>query len=169
MQVDRDDDEEEEEESKEKRKPSISELMRQGRSTMSIFEQMYTQSLRATLPKSENEDTRTKHSIDSQAATGSEHREGLPETNPIHARTHMERTLQEYYDDCNFESGVSSFTDFMQSQFTKHNMYVVPTGYAGETNFAYFNQGKQLWKSSGDLRDDLEDKFRHQLEKSDLL
>ena len=79
------------------------------------------------------------------------------------------RTLQEYYDDCKFDSGVSSFTDFMQSQFTKHNMFIVPAGAADETSFNFYNKGKDLWKGSGDLRDDLEDKFRNQLERSDLL
>ena len=40
-----DSDMDEEEERKESRGPSMSELMRQGRSTMSIFEQMYMQQL----------------------------------------------------------------------------------------------------------------------------
>ena len=57
----------------------------------------------------------------------------------------------------------------MQTQFTKNNMYVLPSGYMDETNFIFYNKGKELWKLSADLRDDLEDKFRHQLEKSDLL
>ena len=57
----------------------------------------------------------------------------------------------------------------MQTQFTKNNMYVLPSGYMDETNFIFYNKGKELWKLSADLRDDLEDKLRHQLEKSDLL
>jgi len=77
--------------------------------------------------------------------------------------------LQEYYNDCKFDSGLSSFTDFMQSQFTKHNMFILPPGYADETSFNFYNKGKDLWKTCSDLREDLEDKFRHQLEKADLL
>lgn len=57
----------------------------------------------------------------------------------------------------------------MQSQFTKHNMFILPSGYMDEGNFNFYNKGKELWQSSRDLQDDLEDKFRHQLEKSDLL
>ena len=57
----------------------------------------------------------------------------------------------------------------MQTQFTKNNMYVLPSGYMDETNFIFYNKGKELWKLSADLRDDLEDKLRHQIEKSDLL
>ena len=48
-------------------------------------------------------------------------------------------------------------------------MHILPTGYMDESNFHFYNKGKELWQASGDLRDDLEDKFRHQLEKSDLL
>ena len=57
----------------------------------------------------------------------------------------------------------------MQSQFTKHNMFIVPSGNMDESNFNFYNKGKELWQASSELRDDLEDKFRHQLEKSDLL
>ena len=50
----------------------------------------------------------------------------------------------------------------MQSQFTKHNMFILPSSFGmDENNFNFYNKGKELWKSSNDLRDDLEDKFRH--------
>ena len=48
-------------------------------------------------------------------------------------------------------------------------MFILPSGFTTETNFHFYNKGRELWKTSADLRDDLEDKFRHQLEKSDLL
>ena len=38
--------------------PKMSDMMRQGQSSMSIFEQMYMQSLQAAAPKKEEEDTR---------------------------------------------------------------------------------------------------------------
>jgi len=38
-----------------------------------------------------------------------------------------------------------------------------------EDNFNFYNKGKEMWKDCADLRDDLEDKVRHQHEKSDLL
>lgn len=56
---------------------------------------------------------------------------------------------------------MSSFTDFMQSQFNKENMYIMPSGFIDEGNFSFYNKGKELWKLSADLRDDLEDKLRH--------
>ena len=87
----------------------------------------------------------------------------------VNARVNRERSLQEYYEDCKFDEGVESFTDYMQSQFTKHNMYILPSGNMDESNFNFYNKGKDLWQSSAELRDELEDKFRHQLEKSDLL
>ena len=31
------------------------------------------------------------------------------------ARVSRQRSLQEYYEDCQFDQGVSSFTDYMQS------------------------------------------------------
>lgn len=87
----------------------------------------------------------------------------------LKARLSREKTLQEYYEDCKFDEGVSSYTDYMQSQFTKHNLQILPTGFMDEDNFNFYNKGKEMWKDCADLRDDLEDKFRHQLEKSDLL
>ena len=48
-------------------------------------------------------------------------------------------------------------------------MFILPSGYANEESFHFYNKGKELWNTCADLRDDLEDKFRHQLEKSDLL
>ena len=48
-------------------------------------------------------------------------------------------------------------------------MFIVPSGNMDESNFNFYNKGKELWQASSELRDDLEDKFRHQLEKSDLL
>jgi hypothetical protein len=48
-------------------------------------------------------------------------------------------------------------------------MYILPSGHMDESNFNFYNKGKELWKMASDLREDLEDKFRHQLEKSDLL
>jgi len=57
----------------------------------------------------------------------------------------------------------------MQTQFTKNNMYILPSGYIDESSFIFYNKGKELWRLSADLRDDLEDRLRHQLEKSDLL
>ena len=40
-------------------------------------------------------------------------------------------------------------------------MFIVPTGVMDESNFTFYNKGKDLWRSSGDMRDEIEDKFRH--------
>ena len=53
-----DSDDEMEEERKEARQPTMSELMRSGQSTMSLFEQMYMKSLQDAKSKEEAEDTR---------------------------------------------------------------------------------------------------------------
>ena len=45
----------------------------------------------------------------------------------------------------------------------------MPSGFVDEENFHFYNKGKDLWKASAELRESLEDKFRHQLERSDLL
>lgn len=82
------------------------------------------------------------------------------------------KTLQEYYESCQFEKGVNSFTDFMQSQMDKRNMFVMSSGGGSVTQdsqFDFYNQGKEAWKNSHDLQDDYEDSFRVQLEQSDLL
>lgn len=44
-----------------------------------------------------------------------------------------------------------------------------PTSLIQEDNFIFYNKGKELWGETPDFRDDLEDKFRHQLENADLL
>ena len=41
--------------------------------------------------------------------------EAATQKSKVNARVSRERSLQEYYEDCAFDSGVSSFTDFMQS------------------------------------------------------
>lgn len=94
---------------------------------------------------------------------------GEGESQKMQAKASKERTLQEYYNDCAFDSGVTSFTDMMQSQFTQQNMFILPSSSMDESSFNFYNRGKELWKESADLRDNLEDKFRQQLEKSDLL
>jgi hypothetical protein len=38
-----------------------------------------------------------------------------------------------------------------------------------EEGFNFYNKGKTIWKESYDLRDEYEDKLRHQLEKSDMI
>ena len=38
-----------------------------------------------------------------------------PRQEQLTAKFSKERTLQQYYEECNFESEVNSFTDFMQS------------------------------------------------------
>lgn len=48
-------------------------------------------------------------------------------------------------------------------------MQLLPTGYVEEAQFPFYNKGREMWQASGEIRDDLEDKFRHQLEKSDML
>ena len=113
---------------------------------MSIFEQMYMNSLKAQEPKKEEEDTRmaqpaaTTSMIDTtQSSTNT--------SSTVNAKVSKERSLQEYYEDCKFDDGVSSFTDFMQSQFTKHNMFIVPSGFVGsEESFHFYNRGRELWK-----------------------
>ena len=41
-------------------------------------------------------------------------------------------------------------------------MFIVPAGVADDSNFLFYNQGKELWRGAGgDMRDDIEDKFRH--------
>ena len=64
----------------------------------------------------------------------------------IKARAHKERTTQEYYSDCQFDEGVSSFTGFMQSQFTQHNMFVVQSAYTSESTFHFYNKGEYQWR-----------------------
>ena len=121
---------------------------------------MYMQSMQPVVqepPKTQEEDTRMQQAQTQRISTEQE----VVKPQKVKARASRERSLQEYYDDCKFDEGVSSYTDYMQSQFTKHNMYILPPGQADEENFNFYNKGKDLWKESGDLRDDLEDKFRH--------
>ena len=87
----------------------------------------------------------------------------------LNAKFSKERSLQQYYEDCNFESEVNSFSDFMQSQLTKRNRMLMPEGAISEPDFGFYNKGKELWAMSYDLRDDMEDLFRHQLETSDRM
>ena len=137
---------------------------------MSIFEQMYMQSLKAAAPQTQEEDTRMAQPATTTSMIDTTQSSHNTTSTTVTAKQSKERSLQEYYEDCKFDEGVSSFTDFMQSQFTKHNMFIVPSGFVGsEESFHFYNRGRELWKSQGDMRDDLEDLFRHQLEKSDLL
>ena len=56
---------------------------------------------------------------------------------------------------------MQSFTDFMQSQLTKHSKMILPEAVISEPDFGFYNKGKELWGMSNDLRDELEDLFRH--------
>jgi len=38
---------------------------------------------------------------------------------------------------------------------------IIPEGVISEPDFSFFNKGKELWSQDADLRDDLEDLFRH--------
>ena len=46
---------------------------------------------------------------------------------------------------------------------------LMPEGAIAEPDFGFYNKGKELWAMSYDMRDDMEDLFRHQLETSDRL
>ena len=46
---------------------------------------------------------------------------------------------------------------------------LMPEGAISEPDFGFYNKGKELWAMSYDMRDDMEDLFRHQLETSDRL
>ena len=45
----------------------------------------------------------------------------------------------------------------------------VPHSIIQEDNFNFYSRGRDLWANSFEFKDQIEDKFRHQLEKSDLL
>ena len=79
----------------------MSEVMGQGKSTQSVFEAMYMKNLQDC--------QETKHIDTVTQPTESAKSEQLK------AKFAKERSLQQYYEDCKFESEVKSFTDFMQS------------------------------------------------------
>ena len=57
----------------------------------------------------------------------------------------------------------------MQSQLTKNNKMFLPEAVICEPDFCFYNKGKEMWKASYEIRDEMEDTFRHQLEKADLM
>ena len=78
-------------------------------------------------------------------------------------------TTADYYKACGFDeeddSATESFTNFMQSALTvKPHQIVVPQAICTEDSFNFYAKGKDLWKSSLEFRETIEDKFRHQLE-----
>ena len=79
----------------------MSEMVGQGKSTKSVFEAMYMKNL---------QDSQETKQID----TVTQSTESV-KAEQLKAKFAKERSLQQYYEDCKFESEVKSFTDFMQS------------------------------------------------------
>ena len=46
---------------------------------------------------------------------------------------------------------------------------MIPHGTVTEDDFFFYSKGKHLWTTNIDFRDSVEDSFRHQIERSDLL
>ena len=76
-------------------------MVGQGKSTKSVFEAMYMKNL---------QDSQETKQID----TVTQSTESV-KAEQLKAKLAKERSLQQYYEDCKFESEVKSFTDFMQS------------------------------------------------------
>ena len=76
-------------------------MVGQGKSTKSVFEAMYMKNL---------QDSQETKQID----TVTQSTESV-KAEQLKAKFAKERSLQQYYEDCKFESEVKSFTDFMQS------------------------------------------------------
>ena len=49
---------------------------------------------------------------------------------------------------------------------SKNNQFIITDSSVPENSFNFYNKGKELWKQSYDIQDEMEDKLRHQLERS---
>ena len=128
-------------------------MLASGKSTRDIFEQMS----RATFAEEQDrQDALQETQIDTTQTA-----------KPLASR--QPKSMEQYYAECNFESGTNSFSDFMQTQMGKHNMMLLPHTSVAQEDFCFYGKGRQMWQTSGDLRERTEDSFRFQLERSDRL
>eukprot|EP00347_Sterkiella_histriomuscorum_P022491 403338293 len=82
-----------------------------------------------------------------------------------------DKSAKEYYNEFKFDEQVTYFTDFMQTKMQPQNQLILPNNSSiNEDNFMFYNQGKQLYDhETFELKDQIEDTIRNQLEHSDLL
>lgn len=71
-----------------------------------------------------------------------------------------ERSVEQFYADCNFETETKSFSDFMQCQMHRQNKMILPHATVHESNFYFFSRGKEMWSTNQDFRYGLEDQLR---------